>query len=61
MNANAIHARLQALFPTETDIPAECRVLAPLHQRAILLDGEMQIWKGETRPVYSPVSIRAAS
>ena len=60
MNANAIHARLQALFPTEADIPADCRVLAPLHQRAILLDGEMQIWKGETRPVYSPVSIRAA-
>ena len=60
MNANAIHARLQALFPTEADIPADCRVLAPLHQRAILLDGEMQIWKGETRPVYSPVSIRGA-
>ena len=60
MNANAIQARLHSLFPTEADIPAECRVLAPLHQRAILLNGEMQIWKGETRPVHSPVALRAA-
>ena len=55
-----LQARLQALFPTEADIPAECRVLAPLHQRSILLNGEMQIWKGDTRAVYSPVSIRGA-
>ncbi|MBS0510090.1 MAG: NADP-dependent glyceraldehyde-3-phosphate dehydrogenase [Proteobacteria bacterium] len=55
-----LHAGLQALFPTEADIPAECRVLAPLHQRSILLNGEMQIWKGDTRAVHSPVSIRDA-
>ncbi|KAI5914107.1 NADP-dependent glyceraldehyde-3-phosphate dehydrogenase [Thauera sp. 2A1] len=55
-----LQARLQALFPTEADIPAECRVLAPLHQRSILLNGEMQIWKGDTRAVHSPVSIRGA-
>ena len=60
MNATTIQARLHSLFPTEGDIPAECRILAPLHQRAILLNGEMQIWKGETRPVYSPVAMRAA-
>ncbi|NMG31288.1 NADP-dependent glyceraldehyde-3-phosphate dehydrogenase [Aromatoleum evansii] len=60
MNATTIQARLHSLFPTEADIPADCRVLAPLHQRAILLNGEMQIWKGETRPVYSPVAMRAA-
>lgn len=60
MNATAIHTKLQNLFPTEADVPAECRVLAPLHQRSILLNGEMQIWRGETRPVHSPVAMRAA-
>jgi len=60
VNLNAIQERLHGLFPTEADIPADCRVLAPLHQRAILLNGEMHIWKGETRPVHSPVRVRAA-
>ncbi|AKU11166.1 aldehyde dehydrogenase [Azoarcus sp. CIB] len=60
MNVPPIQARLHALFPTESDVPAECRILAPLHQRAILLNGAMQIWKGETHPVYSPVALRAA-
>ncbi|MCC4117707.1 NADP-dependent glyceraldehyde-3-phosphate dehydrogenase [Aromatoleum toluclasticum] len=60
MNATTIQARLHSLFPAEADIPTDCRVLAPLHQRSILLNGEMQIWKGETRPVYSPVALRAA-
>lgn len=52
--------RLHQLFPTEADIPPECRVLAPLHQRSILLNGEMVIWKGDTRAVFSPVHVRAA-
>ncbi len=60
MNLNAIQERLHGLFPTEADIPEECRILAPLHQRAILLNGEMKIWKGETRAVHSPVHLRAA-
>jgi glyceraldehyde-3-phosphate dehydrogenase (NADP+) len=60
MERTEMQDRLHALFPTEADIPAECRVLAPLHQRAILLNGEMRIWKGETRPVHSPVALRGA-
>ena len=52
--------KLHDLFPAEGDIPEDCRVLAPLHQRSILLNGEMQIWKGETRAVFSPVHVRAA-
>lgn len=60
MRTDAIHARLHGLFPTEADIPAECRILAPLHQRAILLNGAMRIWQGETRPVCSPVALRTA-
>ena len=50
--------QLAGLFPREDDIPADCRILAPLHQRAILINGEMQIWKGETRAVHSPVCVR---
>ncbi|MGE5472493.1 MAG: NADP-dependent glyceraldehyde-3-phosphate dehydrogenase [Bacteroidota bacterium] len=50
---------LAGLFPRENDIPAASRLLAPIHQRAILLDGEMRIWKGETRAVHSPVCVRA--
>lgn len=58
MKPNALQQRLHDLFPTEADIPESCRILAPLHQRAILLNGEMQIWKGETRAVFSPVRVR---
>jgi glyceraldehyde-3-phosphate dehydrogenase (NADP+) len=52
--------QLAALFPDETQIPADCRILAPIHQRAILINGAMHIWKGETRAVHSPVCVRGA-
>ncbi|HEX5393944.1 MAG TPA: NADP-dependent glyceraldehyde-3-phosphate dehydrogenase [Rhodocyclaceae bacterium] len=50
--------QLLNLFPSEDAIPEDVRILSPIHQRAILLNGEMQIWKGKTRPVYSPVRVR---
>lgn len=50
-------AQLAGLFPRENEIPADCRILAPIHQRAILINGEMRIWKGETRAVHSPVCV----
>jgi len=52
--------QLTALFPRENDIPVDCRILAPIHQRAILINGEMRIWKGETRTVHSPVCVQGA-
>ena len=51
---------LLALFPEEHQIAEDCRILSPLHQRSILLDGEMHVWKGETRPVHSPMCVRGA-
>jgi len=60
MRTTELQQSLRECFPTEERIPAECRILAPIHQRSILLDGEMRIWKGETRPVYSPVAVRGA-
>ena len=53
--------QLAGLFPREDGIPADCRILAPIHQRAILINGEMRIWKGETRAVHSPVCVSDAS
>ncbi len=58
MKLPEMHERLASLFPLESDIPEDVRLLAPLHQRAILLNGEMRIWKGETRPVHSAVRVR---
>jgi glyceraldehyde-3-phosphate dehydrogenase (NADP+) len=52
--------QLSALFPRDSEIPAECRILAPIHQRAILINGEMRIWQGETRTVHSPVCVQDA-
>lgn len=52
--------QLGALFPRESDIPADCRILEPIHQRAILINGEMLIWKGKRRTVHSPVCTRDA-
>jgi len=52
--------QLTALFPRESAIPDDCRILAPIHQRAILINGEMRIWPGETRPVHSPVCVQDA-
>ncbi len=51
---------LAGLFPRDNEIPPDCRLLAPIHQRAILINGEMRIWKGDTRAVHSPVCVRGA-
>src|SRR5690606_17945633 len=58
MTATDPQAALYERFPSEADIPEACRMLTPLNQRAILLDGELRIWKGETRPILSPVHVR---
>ncbi|KZE30311.1 NADP-dependent glyceraldehyde-3-phosphate dehydrogenase [Crenobacter luteus] len=46
---------LKALFPRYSDIPGERQILAPLHQKSLLVNGQLKIWNGETRPVYSPM------
>ena len=50
--------QLQALFPDESAVPADCQILAPLHQRTLLVDGQLTMWHGETRAVQSPVYTR---
>ena len=60
MNPTELQHSLRERFPEADAIPEECRIHAPIHQRSILLNGQMQIWKGQTRPVFSPVRTRAA-
>lgn len=49
---------LTQLFPTETEVPGEVRLAAPLHQREYLLDGEIVRWDGPVQEVFSPVCVR---
>ena len=57
MNTIQMRERLRALFPRETDVPEDCRLPAPLHQRTLLFNGALHPWKGRTRPVLSPVHV----
>ncbi|WP_024302957.1 NADP-dependent glyceraldehyde-3-phosphate dehydrogenase [Pseudogulbenkiania sp. MAI-1] len=50
--------QLQALYPDENAVPADCQILAPLHQRTLLVNGQLKMWHGETRAVQSPVYTR---
>jgi len=50
--------QLADLFPRDNEIPDDCRILAPIEQRAYLINGEMRTWKGETCPVHSPMCVR---
>lgn len=49
---------LRDLFPTDQAIPAEHRLGEPVHQRSILIDGELVPWDGPARPVFSAIRVR---
>jgi glyceraldehyde-3-phosphate dehydrogenase (NADP+) len=49
--------QLSGLFPAESDIPEEYRI-QPLHQKELLIDGEMKPYSGDVHTVLSPVYIR---
>jgi acyl-CoA reductase-like NAD-dependent aldehyde dehydrogenase len=51
---------LKPLFPTADQIPEAHRLPAPIHQRVSVVNGELQSWDGECRPVLSPVCVRQA-
>jgi glyceraldehyde-3-phosphate dehydrogenase (NADP+) len=50
--------KLCQLFPRAGDIPQEFDLVAPLHQREFLHDGEIVGWDGPVQEVYSPVFLR---
>jgi glyceraldehyde-3-phosphate dehydrogenase (NADP+) len=51
-------AGLKRLFPRESDIPAEHRLIAPVHQASTLHNGELKPIEGGVRPVFSPVCVQ---
>jgi glyceraldehyde-3-phosphate dehydrogenase (NADP+) len=51
-------AGLTRLFPRESDIPAEHRLIAPINQASTLHNGELKPIEGGVRPVFSPVCVQ---
>ncbi|WMY11792.1 NADP-dependent glyceraldehyde-3-phosphate dehydrogenase [Paraburkholderia phenoliruptrix] len=44
------------IFPRDGDVPHDCRI-EPLHQRTILIDGDLEEWAGPVRAVHAAVSL----
>jgi len=55
---NTLTQQLAKLFPEESAIPLENRLNHPIHQREMLIDGEMIPWEGTVQEVYSPVYVQ---
>ena len=49
--------KIKAIFPRETDIPAEFQLSAPITQELYLVNGELQRWDGPWQEVVSPVNV----
>ena len=50
--------KIIAIFPAEGQIPAAYQLEQPIHQREMLVNGEMVHWDGPTHEVFSPVLTR---
>lgn len=55
---NTLTQQLAKLFPEENAIPQENQLNHPIHQREMLIDGEMIPWEGTVQDVYSPVYVQ---
>lgn len=49
---------LHTLFPRADEIPLEHRPPSPIHQRHVLVNGELRLWHGPRQAVVSPVRLR---
>ena len=49
---------LRQLFPRTEEIPLEHRPPAAIHQRRVLINGELRSWQGSCQTVVSPVGFR---
>src|SRR4051794_34936921 len=52
---------LKRLFPLAGEIPPDQPPATPLHQRHVLVGGELRPWKGAVETVRSPVCVRSPS
>ena len=50
--------KITAIFPAEGQIPPAYQLEQPIHQREMLVNGEMVHWDGPTHEVFSPVLTR---
>ena len=52
-----VQEKIGALFPAESDIPAEFQIAEPIIQEVYLVNGELKPWDGPWQEVYSPVQV----
>ncbi|WP_114937638.1 NADP-dependent glyceraldehyde-3-phosphate dehydrogenase [Mucilaginibacter endophyticus] len=52
------HQLLTNLFPTIEDIPDSVKINQPVHQKRLLINGELLEWNGPTHIVFSPIHIK---
>ncbi len=52
-----VQEKIGALFPAESDIPAEFQIAEPITQEVYLVNGELKPWDGPWQEVYSPVNV----
>ncbi|MFN8438884.1 MAG: NADP-dependent glyceraldehyde-3-phosphate dehydrogenase [Cytophagales bacterium] len=50
-----IKEKINAMFPEDKDVPAEFRQAYEIHQKELLIDGQMIPWDGASQKVYSPI------
>jgi acyl-CoA reductase-like NAD-dependent aldehyde dehydrogenase len=56
-HAASFSKELKGLFATLEEIPEDIRMQTPLHQKKILVNGELREWAGDFHQVYSPILI----
>lgn len=52
--------KIQQIFPSESQIPENFKLKAPLVQKSYLVNGEMRQWEGKSQEVYSPIYIQTS-
>src|SRR5688500_613572 len=50
--------QLNAIFPSESNIPDLYKISKPIDQREYLVNGDLLTWSGPLNPVLSPVVVR---
>jgi acyl-CoA reductase-like NAD-dependent aldehyde dehydrogenase len=50
--------QIKNIFPTLADIPPEFILHEPIHQKSILVNGEIKEWHGLTHTVLSPICVK---
>ncbi len=50
--------KIESVFPSQNDVPADYDLEQPLFQNEYLINGDIKTWDGEFKDVYSPVCIK---